>query len=39
MADWVLCNEFQQAGIAEVVAAFEENVLVNEAGVFLEQKR
>jgi hypothetical protein len=39
MPDWVLCNEFQQAGITEVVAALEENALVNEAGIFLEQKR
>src|ERR1700691_946921 len=39
MPDWVLCNEFQQTRIAEVVAALEENALVNEASIFLEQKR
>src|ERR1700691_1923756 len=33
MPDRVLCNEFQQAGIAEVVAALEKNALVNEARV------
>jgi hypothetical protein len=29
--DRILCNEFQQAGVAEIVASLEENALVDEA--------
>ena len=39
MPDRILCNEFQQAGIAEIVASLEENALVDEAGILLEKER
>jgi len=39
MPDRILRNEFQQAGIPEIVSTFEKNALADEARILPEEKR
>jgi len=39
MPDGILRSEFQQAGVPEIVSAFEDNALADEAGILPEEKR